>query len=154
MSYYSYYYDQQSEIRPARRSVELTYGNKHYLLMNLIEKRQGRSYTQISGQDYQLTTYFRQSIYDRSQEVSGLSWTEVLLQKNKQEEDEIITLDPETLWQGLAKIGGYFAFLNIAVLIMRMINQVLMKKELERYLDIEERDHDHKKKEEEKTNEE
>jgi hypothetical protein len=57
------------------------------------------------------------------------------LQKNKQEEDEIITLDPETIWSGLAKVGGYFAFLNIAVLCMRIFHQALMKRELEKYLE-------------------
>jgi hypothetical protein len=67
-------------------------------------------------------------------QVEDRVWTEVLLQKNKQEEDEIITLDPETIWSGLAKVGGCFAFLNIAVLCMRMLHQVLMKRELEKYL--------------------
>ena len=56
------------------------------------------------------------------------------MQKNKQEEEEIITLEPETIWSGLAKVGGCFAFLNIAVLCMRMLHQVLMKRELEKYL--------------------
>lgn len=54
--------------------------------------------------------------------------------KGTQDEDEIITMIPVTIWVGLAKIGGYFAFLNIAVLGLRILHHNLMNKELKEYL--------------------
>lgn len=45
MSFTSYYFDQQSHVRPSRRSFLLTPGNKHYQLMNLIEQRKTESIT-------------------------------------------------------------------------------------------------------------
>ncbi len=35
---------------------------------------------------------------------------------------------------GLAKIGGYFAFLNIAVIFLKMFHQSMMNKELHSYV--------------------
>lgn len=43
-------------------------------------------------------------------------------------------MTPVSLWYGLAKIGGYFAFLNIAVIGLRMMHHYLMNKELREYL--------------------
>jgi hypothetical protein len=60
-------------------------------------------------------------VLDRAQK-SGGQWTEILLQKNMQEEDEIMTMYPVTLWMGFAKIGGYFAFLNIAVILLKVLH--------------------------------
>ena len=54
----------------------------------------------------------------------------MLLAKHTQEEDEIITLIPVSIWAGLAKVGGFFAFLNIAVLALRMIHHQMMNREL------------------------
>lgn len=61
-------------------------------------------------------------VTDRALQSFG-EWTEILLQKNMQEEDEIMTMFPTTLWMGLAKIGGYFAFLNIAVILLKVLHQ-------------------------------
>jgi len=72
-------------------------------------------------------------IVDRAQQPLG-SWTEVFLTKGTQEEDEIITIVPTTIWAGLARIGGYFAFLNIAILCMRLIHHQMLNKELKDYL--------------------
>ena len=51
-----------------------------------------------------------------------------------QEEDEILTMYPDTLWMGLAKIGGYFAFLNIVVILLKILHQQMMTRELDTYL--------------------
>lgn len=69
---------------------------------------------------------------DRAQQTGD--WTEVLLTKGTQDEDEIITIVPTTIWTGLPRIGGYFAFLNIAILCMRVIHHQKLNKELKDYL--------------------
>jgi len=53
MSYTSYYFDQQSQVRPSRRSFLLTPGNRHYQLMNLIEQRKTDSVIQLSEDSFE-----------------------------------------------------------------------------------------------------
>lgn len=122
----------QSRVRSARRQFELQTGQEHAMLLNIIEMRTASSITQIKAIVYDTySTYFKQKVYHKAQKTG---WTEILLKKDTQEEDELITLTPYTLWFGLAKIGGYFAFLNIAVIALRMLHHHLMNKELRQYL--------------------
>lgn len=43
-------------------------------------------------------------------------------------------MTPVSIWVGLAKVGGYFAFLNIAVIGLQILHRSVMNKELKSYL--------------------
>ena len=103
----------------------LTNKNKHYLNLNFIQQRFANSIFRVSEEDesqFESIDFFKQTVTDRGIGVSGGGWTELLLQKNMQEEDEILTMYPVTFWMGLAKIGCYFALLNIVVILLRMFH--------------------------------
>ena len=58
--------------------------------------------------------------------------SKITFRKNNNEENMIITMIPISIWEGMAKVGGYFAFLNIGLILLRGFHHFFMKRDLQR----------------------